>query len=329
MRTRIALLVAPLLLLSLLPGAVSAAGPNVQAQSRATVLAYWTPERMRSAKPRDMTHGFVPARKPGGGGGGGGGVVTGASWPASLSDPITRATGKVYFEMGGGAWICSGSVATDTRSGYSLVLTAGHCAVDADTGEFATNWMFIPAFDLKPTYTCANTTFGCWTARALVVRREFATAGGFNNTAVQHDWAFAVVAGGGKQVSSNLQLDATVGGSFALDATAGVGSTLTALGYPAAGKYRGSDLVYCQGPVGTDPGTGNTTYAMACGMTGGSSGGPWLLNASAGYGAKLKSLNSYGYSGVQKMYGPIFNPETTASYTAADTAVSGNILVGP
>ena len=49
MRTRIALLVAPLLLLSLLPGAVSAGGPSPQAQSRAEVLAYWTPARMAAA----------------------------------------------------------------------------------------------------------------------------------------------------------------------------------------------------------------------------------------------------------------------------------------
>ena len=231
--------------------------------------------------------------------------------------------------MGGGAWICSGAVATDSRTDYSLVLTAGHCAVDADTGDFATNWMFIPAFDLNPTYTCASTTFGCWTATALVVRREFAEAGGFNATAIQHDWAFAVVAGGGKQLASDLQLDTTVKGSFALDATSGVGSTLTALGYPAAGKYSGSDLVYCQGSVGTDPWAGNVTYRMACNMTGGSSGGPWLLDAKAGYGAKLKSLNSYGYSGVKNMYGPIFNAEAAATYTEADDATVGHIKVGP
>ncbi len=92
-----------------------------------------------------------------------------------------------------------------------------------------------------------------------------------------------------------------------------VGDTLTALGYPAAGKYHGSDLVYCQGKVGTDPNAANTTYRMACDMTGGSSGGPWLLNVSAGYGARLTSLNSYGYSGVKNMYGPIFNSETSAT----------------
>ena len=230
--------------------------------------------------------------------------------------------------MGGGDWICSGSVATDTRSGFSTVLTAGHCVVDSDTGEFATNWMFIPAFDLAPTYTCASATYGCWTATALVARREFATAGAFNDTAVTHDWGFAVVAGGGKQANSTAQLDTTVGGTFALDAsTAAAGSTLTALGYPAAGKYHGKDLTYCQGPVGRDAQTDNLTYSLACDMTGGSSGGPWLSNASAGYGAKLRSLNSYGYSGVRNMYGPIFNSETTATYTTATGTTSGDILV--
>jgi V8-like Glu-specific endopeptidase len=332
MRKRLALLVTPLLLLSLLPGAATAAGPSAkgpaaQAQARAAVLAYWTPARMAAAKPRDLGRGAVPAAKPGGGGGGG--AVTGASWRSGINDPITRGTGKVYFEMGGGAWVCSGAVATDSRSGYSVVQTAGHCVVDADTGEFADNWMFIPAFDLAPTFTCANTTFGCWTAVALVARSEFANAGGFNDTAVQHDWAYAVVAGGGKQVASTAQLDTTIGGSFAVDATAGVGSTVTALGYPAAGKYRGKDLVYCQGVSGTDPLVDGRTYRLACDMTGGSSGGPWLLDVGSGWGAKLKSLNSYGYSGVKNMYGPIFNSETAATYSRALTTTAGDVLVGP
>ncbi len=253
MRTRTVSLLATLLLLALLPGATAAAGPRgAGVQSRAEVMAYWTPARMQAAKPRDFTfdaaRGFQPAARPGGGGGGGGSAVTGASWPASTTDPITLATGRVLFTMGGSDWICSGSVATDTRGTYSVVLTAGHCAVDADTGEWATNWMFIPAFDLAPTYTCANAWFGCWTAQALVARSEFVNAGGFNDAAVTHDWSFAVVGGGGKQKNSTLQLDATVGGTFALDATETLGTTaLTALGYPAAGKYHGKDLTYCRG----------------------------------------------------------------------------------
>ena len=232
MRYRVVALLATLLLLTLLPATSAvAAGPQAAAaHARANVLAYWTPARLQAARPRDFTfdpvRGFQPNGKPGGGGSGGGGTgtITGASWPASASDPITRATGRVLFSMGGCDWICSGSVATDTRSGFSTVLTAGHCVVDSDTGEFATNWMFIPAFDLAPTYTCASAPYGCWTATALVARTEFATAGAFNDAAVTHDWGFAVVAGGGKQSNSTAQLDTTVGGTFTLDAsTAAVG----------------------------------------------------------------------------------------------------------
>ena len=187
--------------------------------------------------------------------------------------------------------------------------------------------MFIPAFDLAPTYTCANATYGCWTAKALVATAGFATAGAFNDTAVTHDWGFAVVAGGGKQANSTSQLDTTVGGTFALDAsTAAAGSTLTALGYPAAGKYHGKDLTYCQGPVGRDAQTDNLT-------SGGLRHDRRLVGRAVAVErlgrvwGKLRSLNSYGYSGVKNMYGPIFNSETTATYTTATGTTSGDVLV--
>ncbi len=56
-------------------------------------------------------------------------------------------------------------------------------------------------------------------------------------------------------------------------------------------------------------------------MTGGSSGGGWLegINEANGSGGVLSSLNSYGYSGVKKMYGPKFNSNTQATYNAAIT----------
>jgi hypothetical protein len=66
---------------------------------------------------------------------------------------------------------------------------------------------------------------------------------------------------------------------------------------------------------------------MACGMTGGSSGGPWLSSFTEGTGVgTLSSLNSYGYSGIKNMYGPKFNSETQAVYNAANTG-TGNHTV--
>lgn len=298
------------------------------------VLAHWSPERLRSAVPRDVVveaRGAVPAKPPSGGkpgGGGGSGTVTGASW-TKTDTLVYHATGRVYFELGSSAYVCSGAVVQDRRSGYSLVLTAAHCAYDETNGQFATNWLFIPEFDSSPTYTCATTTYGCWTASALVVHNGYASAGGFTSQATRHDYAFAVVGSGGK---SGAQLDATVG-AFPIRFSAVADGTMTyAFGYPAAGKYKGNDLVYCAGPVGSDPYNDNLTYALACDMTGGSSGGPWLtgFDPNAGTGT-LTSVNSYTYRSVKNvMHGPKFDANTQAVYEAADSATTNTIVVsGP
>ena len=318
MRSRLALLAVPLLLISLLPGAVSAAPPDAAAAHRAAVLAYWTPERMAAAIPRDFVfspgRGIEPLGKP---------TkppvttdtTTGASWTAG--GKMLTATGRVYFVMDGQAWICSGSVITDSQADQSIVLTAGHCVVDETDGVFATEWMFIPSFDTSPSYDCASTTYGCWVADALYADAAFASAGGFTDTAVRHDWGFAVVGPGGKDDS---QLDASARGSFPIEYTQSyAGQELSAFGYPAAGKYHGSDLVYCRGVVGTDPNTAGTTWSMPCGMTGGSSGGPWVQAGDpAVYAdAVIGSLNSYGYQGLKYMFGPMFNGDTQNVFEAA------------
>jgi V8-like Glu-specific endopeptidase len=344
MRVRRTAALAALTVLTLLPLAAGQAGAASQgaAAARAAaehqrIVSHWTPERMRAAKPRDLDFDAVrgyhlaPQAKPGGGGSGGGNT-TGASWPNGKGK-VYQATGKVYFEMGGSGWICSGTALSDSRSAFSLVITAGHCVYDEETGNgslsgFATNWLFIPQFDSKPTYTCSQTQFGCWTATALVARREFASAGGFTTTATHYDWGFAVVGAGGK--SGSAQLDTTVG-TFAYSASAMSGGTLVdAFGYPAAGRYKGSDLTYCQGPIGFDThiGANSGTYRLPCGMTGGSSGGPWFsgFNASTGDTGTIQSLNSYGYSGETAMYGPIFNANTTATYNAASAATTNTLV---
>jgi hypothetical protein len=211
------------------------------------------------------------------------------------------------------------------------VLTAGHCAVDETNGAFATNWMFMPDWDAQPatfSTACSGTLYGCWTATALVVHYGFAHAGGFNEQATTHDWAFAVVGDGGK---NNSQLDAL--GAFGIQFS-GVssGNRLAAFGYPAGGKYSpGNDLTYCAGAIFQDQYNANKTWGMPCDMTGGSSGGPWLagFNESDGSGGTASSLNSYGYTqGFLKnnMYGPKFNANTQATFTAAKTANSNTVV---
>ena len=293
------------------------------------IIRHWTVERLQSAKPREMRL-DSRARHETRGKPSSGTNVTGASW--TRGGLILRVSGKVYFEMGGSAWVCSGTAASDARSGYSLVLTAGHCAYDetkrgSDTG-FATNWIFIPEFDTSPTFSCPNTRWGCWTAQALVVDSGFATAGSYNTQATVHDFAFAVVGDGGK--SGTAELDQTVGSlPIAFDSVSS-GDRLYAFGYPAAGKYHGNDLTYCAGPVSPDAWNLNQTWGMSCDMTGGSSGGPWLAGFDEGTGSgTLASLNSYGYSGVKSMFGPKFNANTQSVYRAADRATANTVVAVP
>jgi hypothetical protein len=321
---KLALVIAPFLLLSLLPGVATAAQPpDAKAAHHAKVVKYWTPERIKNAKPRDFVFDqakgtYKPAAKPAPPSGGG--TVTGASWTGA--GDILKGTGRVLFTLGGSDYICSGSVVAESNTGRSIVLTAGHCASENDGTTKATNWMFIPSFDTAPTYTCAQTTHGCWVADAIFGDAAFLNAGGFNNTAVQHDWAFAVVSTGGKTATSGLQLDTTVGVKFPI-AFSGVnpGDTLSAFGYPAAGRYKGNDLTFCRGSIGQDAQTSSTTWSMPCNMTGGSSGGPWVSTSNTATYAQgvttLRSLNSYGYSGVSNMYGPKFNGNAQAVYNAA------------
>lgn len=335
MRKRIAALLGAGLMLVVFALPANAAPPERAQHDR--VVAHWTAERFAAAVPRDFVHapgrGLVPAGKPenpgkpggGGGGGGGSGNVTGASWNGGGA--VLQATGKVYFEMGSSAYVCSGAVVNDIRAGYSLVLTAAHCAYDEVRRAFATNWLFIPNFDGSPTFTCAQTVYGCWTATALVVHNGYASAGGFNTQATLHDYAIAVVGPGGK--SGSAQLDQTVGSFPIATSSVADGTRAYAFGYPAAGKYKGRDLVYCAGPAFSDPYNDGLTYGLSCDMTGGSSGGPWFSPFEEGPATgTLRSVNSYGYSGVKAMHGPKFDAKTQAVVNAGNAATSNTIVGG-
>lgn len=319
--------------------AASIAVPQAEARTRPMteherIVAFWTPERVAKAVPRDFvydpaTRRFSLAGKPGGGGGGTSTSVTGSSWNGG--GEVLANTGKVLFAMGGSYYVCSAAVVDDTNANRSIILTAGHCVWDPATG-FATNWIFIPEYDTKPASLttsgsfCANTKWGCWTASSLVVSDVFAGEPGFTTTATLHDYAFAVVGAGGL---NSTQLDATVGSQpIAYDALSS-GTNTWLFGYPASGKYKGNDLVYSRGALGFDPNTGNQTYRVTSNMTGGCSGGPWFapFTGTTGVGTgTLVSVNSYGYSGVTALHGPILNSETSAMFTAALTT-NANIQV--
>jgi V8-like Glu-specific endopeptidase len=314
--------------LVLLPTAVAPVLGQSHAAPPAGAAAYWTRERIANAKPRDFVRNRngsfsrVTAKPNARAVGGSANNVLGASWTGG--GPILKLSGKVLFTMNSGDYICSGTLISDTANDRSIVITAGHCSYDAADGGFARNWTFYPEFDTNATYTCSQSKWGCWQATALVVHNGFAQSGGFNTQATTYDWSFAVLKNGG--FGNNLA-ETALGGTMAKSFGApAVGSQTFNFGYPAAGKYHGYDLVYCSDQIFNDPLNSNLTFGVDCDMTGGSSGGPWLANFSSGNGT-VDSVNSYGYSGQKKEYGPKFNSNTSATFSAALTA-SGNTRVG-
>lgn len=323
----VALMVGVVMLLGLAPVGTASAGDDARAEHQ-RIIDFWTKDKVAKAKPRDFvrdpaTGEFALTTATSA-------DVLGAAW--NDGGTVQKTTGKVLFAMGQTYYVCSASVATDGASDRSIILTAGHCVFDNKTSKFATNWMFVPDYDSNAVALtrdgsfCPNTTYGCWTATALVVHKGFASQRKFNTQATLYDFAFAVVGAGGKG-DPQAQLDGTVGSQDISYGAVTLGSDTSLFGYPAASPYNGKDLIYSMGPLGTDPLNKNLTYRVTSDMTGGSSGGPWFTPFSSGTGVgTMISVNSYGYTGVTAMHGPKFNATTGALFTTASTATANTIV---
>jgi hypothetical protein len=338
--------IAATLVLVVVAGGLAAPPQGVGKRDRAAVLAYWTPERVSRAVPREVSPDRVPSfptpretakppGTPGGGGGGSGGgsgtSVAGAAWTGG--GKVKATTGKVLFTMAGVDYVCSGSVAQDVSTATSLILTAGHCVYDEAGRAFATNWMFVPDYedggaivtnpDGSHSFSCDTVPYGCWTASALVTTTAWANGGG-SLAGFNHDYAFAVVGTGGKTGESN-QLDATVGANT-IAFNVSHPTQVYSFGYPAASPYDGQKLIYCAGQDVRDTWGGTTDFGLNCNMTGGSSGGPWFVNfGSAGSTGALNSVNSFKYTSgklSKHMFGPYFGSYAQKTYSEAQTATA-------
>lgn len=306
-------------------GLVVSSNANMGGTPNSNARGYWTQERMANAQPIELVvdeKTGVGKIQPAGSAKGSGKVTTSGSttitattdWPTGA--PIAQtAVGKVFFSVLGKNYVCSGSLVKEAITNRAIVLTAGHCAWDQATGTFVSNWAFVPNYDALPSSTP-------WLASALVVQPLFAAQTSFNKIALANDWAFAVI-------TSTSALPDEGGNSYNLDVSGLVrGNPSFAFGYPAAPPFDGQSLKYAGATIFLDPNTGNT-WGMNSTMTGGASGGPWLSNGTSRVGldygnfGKLSSLNSYKYNlDSTKMYGPIFNSQTLATFTAATTANS-------
>ena len=215
------------------------------------------------------------------------------------TDLPDRLNGKVFFSDGASDYVCSGTVVNSNNK--DMVDTAGHC-VSNGTGTFYQDWVFVPAYSSSVT-GCTTVDecfpFGMWPARTLTTRAEWHESSNF-----KQDYGYALLN--------------TLDGRHIADYLGGQGSAFnesrhqvwTDVGYPQEAPFNGFDQDQCvSGRIADDDptsGAGSLTIAIDCNLTGGASGGGWLIELSQSSGlGYLNGHNSYRYTS-----GPFANPDT-------------------
>jgi hypothetical protein len=255
-------------------------------QSRDEVVAYWTAKRMREATP--------VARAKGGSAKG-----PKASYPFTRYEPATYnpAHGKVFFTDNGVNYVCSGTALTSGNK--SVVWTAGHC-VNEGPGAYYTNWAFVPA------YKDGARPYGTWAARTLLTTAPWRNSGDFS-----YDEGAAVVSAN----AAGQRLTDVVGSRGAAFNQPAQQHYLSH-GYPAAKPFTGGRMFICEADLALRDNSANPpTMGIGCDMTGGSSGGGWVV------GNNVLSVNSYGYGNLRNvMFGPYQGTVAQQLYTSAGAA---------
>jgi V8-like Glu-specific endopeptidase len=177
------------------------------------------------------------------------------------------AAGKLFFNIGSSTFVCSASLIK-----RGIVVTAAHCVANFGRSQFYTNWRFVPA------YNNGAAPFGTWTAASARVLTSY-----FNGT------DSCAVSG---VICTNDVAVITLtpqGGAYPGPRTGYLGYGVNGYSYNSSGQVLINQLGY---PVALDNGAlmertdsqgftsaGNSNNTIIGSLqTGGSSGGPWVVN---------------------------------------------------
>ena len=260
-------------LAGMLTGAARHAGPAGPGPAAATADGGWTEARLRAATSLDGATGSVPgttrlAAGPSP-------VRRAAAWTGGAG--LSRAVGRIFYSQRGQDFSCTGVAVRSANR--STVLTAGHC-VNAGPGSYAKDWIFVPG------YLDGRRPYGTWRASKLAAPTAWVRSG-----RTQDDVGFAVVA----PVRGHRLTD--VVGSLPIAFDAPRGAYVWAFGYPAAAPNAGRRALYCRGTVRPDP-YRSGSQGLACSMTQGASGGPWLTMGRDGRPGAVYAVTSFTYRGM-------------------------------
>jgi V8-like Glu-specific endopeptidase len=213
--------------------------------------------------------------------------------------------GKVFVRLGHGFGLASCSATVVESDSGSVVLTAGHCVHDGGRhGDWLDRkWTFVPGYDhgTRPFGTFAATEL--WTTRGWRRRAN----GNFDLGA-----AILAANAAGRTV-------AEAAGTRGFAANLPRAHLFHALGYPGAPPFDGETLHECVSQYAGDDRksrfySGPLPLRIGCDMTGGSSGGGWVIDD-----RYVNSVTTHGYFGHRerdRLYGPYFGTRAAQLYEA-------------
>ena len=221
---------------------------------------------------------------------------------------VAAAVGKVFFTLGATDYTCSGTLVRSRRS--YVVLTAAHCVTNG-RGQWAVNWTFVPG------YADGAEPYGQYAARRFFVSPRWRGPA----RTERYDVAFVRVAPVTANGSRSRPTKAPAGLPirFAASQTATPTAGAYVFGYPALKPYSGLYPNYCAGQAASSV-TRKGSAQIACAMTAGDSGGPWLTGFSPQTGAgPVTAVTAYKLAGdLRTLYGTVLGPTARALYLRAD-----------
>lgn len=170
--------------------------------------------------------------------------------------------GKLFFKQGGGSYVASAAAI-----GKNGLWTAGHCVHSGNNqaSGWSTNAVFVPA------YRDGTAPFGQFTVRQLFCRTVWYQKG--NPGGLYEDMGAAILNPLNGRMLSQVVGWLGFAWNFPRD------QVWTSLGYPAAPPFNGQRMIQDTAPYANDgsvPGS-PAPIGIGCSMTGGCSGGPWVL----------------------------------------------------
>jgi V8-like Glu-specific endopeptidase len=329
---------------------IATAAPKVTTSAKlstpakaAAALEFWTADggaNFKAADPFGLEHKRVPKHVSTGGPAADGkpGVVPAtADIPAASARTknvnLPKTAGRVFFVIDDDLYSCSASSVQSTYK--NLVATAGHCVYDpVGNHGVLDKWVFVPG------YYQGKAPWGVYVGKQAFTHYDFDVY-----EDADRDYAFVTVYNGITRSKDRWvdvgPLGAKVGGQ-GLAYNQKVGKATFVFGYPTAAHedgdyaYTGHTLKFCYGKP-TYPQVESSVkveehIALRCSMTGGASGGPWIIGYSSnrrlGYLNGVTSLGGDTDSNLRSdlITSAYFDSETYSVYKAAAPLWSGSIV---